>query len=341
MRIAIVNNSDESKEIIRRVITSGTGNEIAWVASSGVEAVKKTAEDKPDIILMDLILPVIDGVETTGRIMKEHPCAILLVTKAVSDHSKIFEAMGKGALDAVRTPFVNKDGSVEGGDALLKKIDIISRLIGKNDRIKLARKDEKSTFPVPAYPMVVIGSSTGGPRILADVLSGLPTCLGASVVIVQHVDVQFVNGLVQWLDGQTSLKVVSAEENMRPEKDIVYIAETNDHLVVGSDLSFHYIAEPRDYPYRPSVDAFFLSARDYWPEKGVAVLLTGMGRDGAKGLLELRTSGWYTIAQNKKTSAVYGMPKAAAELNAALEILPAEKIAAAIIKQIKDRCLHK
>jgi two-component system, chemotaxis family, response regulator WspF len=122
---------------------------------------------------------------------------------------------------------------------------------------------------------------------------------------------------------------------MTPEVNTIYIAGTNDHLVIGSDLAFHYVVEPKDNPYRPSVDAFFLSIVQHWPGKGVAVLLTGMGRDGAQGLLELRKAGWHTIAQDEKTSVVYGMPKAAAQIDAAREILPIEKIAEAVMRQIK------
>ena len=340
MRIAIVNNTNASVEIIRRVIASRPGNEIAWVASNGAKAVEKTAGDKPDLILMDLILPVMDGVHAIGKIMKEHPCAILIVTAVVSDHSRVFNAMGKGALDAVGTPVLDAKGNVKGGEELLKKIEIIARLIGKDNRQAINGTTVPAASPGSACPMVVIGSSTGGPRILTDIFSGMPAKLGASIVIVQHVDVQFVNGLIEWLSGYTRLKVVLAETGMRPEIDKVFIAGTNDHLIIGPDLAFHYTAEPKDYPYRPSVDTFFLSVKNYWPEKGVAVLLTGMGRDGARGLLELRKAGWHTIAQNEKTSAVYGMPKAAAELQAAIEILPVEKIANAIIKRIKNREGH-
>ena len=340
MHIAIVNNSDESIEIIRRVIASRPGNEIVWVASNGAEAVKKNAGDKPDLILMDLILPVLDGIHATRKIMKENPCAVLIVTAAVSNHSKVFSAMGEGALDAVGIPFFDANGRLKGEEELLRKIDIIAKLIGKDNRKAINGTTVQTVSPGPVCPMIVIGSSTGGPRILADVLSGMPSKLGASIVIVQHVDVQFVDGLIEWLNGYTELKVVLAEPDMRAEIDKVFIAGTNDHLVIGPDLAFHYTAEPKDYPYRPSVDTFFLSVKKYWPEKGVAVLLTGMGKDGAKGLLELRKAGWHTIAQNEKTSAVYGMPKAAAELKAAIEILPVENIADAIAKHIKNREGH-
>jgi two-component system response regulator WspF len=152
---------------------------------------------------------------------------------------------------------------------------------------------------------------------------------------VQHVDIQFAASLVDWLSGQTNVRVTLAKAGARPEKNTVHVAGTNDHLVIGHDLAFHYVPEPKDCFYRPSVDTFFRSLVRSWPRKGVAVLLTGMGNDGARGLRELRDAGWHTIAQDRDTSVVYGMPKAAAELNAAIEILPIEKIADAILKRIK------
>ena len=148
-------------------------------------------------------------------------------------------------------------------------------------------------------------------------------------------DVQFAPGLATWLNNQTPLAVVLAQEGMRPAPDTVLVAGTNDHLVIGADLACHYTPDPRDYPYRPSVDAFFLSLEHYWPRPGLAVLLTGMGKDGAQGLAALRQAGWHTIAQDKETSVVYGMPAAAAELDAAIEILPIGRIAAAIGQRIE------
>jgi len=335
MRIAIVNHNDKSLDIVRRVVSTMFGNKIVWTAKNGREAVEKTASDRPDLLLMNLTLPVLDGIHAIGRIMKENPCAILIVTDEVKDYSRIFEAMGKGALDAVAVPVEDINGNIVGGDDLIKKIEIISRLIGNDSRPKKGTKHKPQAFSLSDTPMIVMGSSTGGPRALADILSRMPEKLGVSVVVVQHVDAQFADGLVSWLGGQTKLKVELAKEGMHPEIDKVFVAGTDDHLVLGSDIAFHYTKEPEDYPYRPSVDTFFLSLKNNWPAKGIAVLLTGMGRDGAKGLLELRKAGWHTIAQNEKTSAVYGMPKAAVELGAALQVLPVEKIADAIIKRLK------
>jgi two-component system, chemotaxis family, response regulator WspF len=336
MRIAIVNNNVVATDILRTVVSYNPGYEIVWTASNGTEAVEKTAHDKPDLILMDLNLPVMEGIQAIQLIMKENPCAILIVTDEVPKHtSKVFEAMGKGALDAQSTPAIDPGGNIRGGEELLKKIAMIERLIGKErSNGKNEQMVKKSAFQ-SLQSMIAIGSSTGGPKALTEIVSHMPDTVNVPVVIIQHVDVQFVNGLADWLSNHTKLKVSLAKEGMAPEVNTIYVAGTNDHLVIGEDLAFHYVAEPRDNPYRPSVDAFFLSVAHHWPGKGIAVLLTGMGRDGAQGLLALRKVGWHTIAQDEKTSVVYGMPKAAAQIDAAKEILPIEKIADAVMRQIK------
>jgi two-component system, chemotaxis family, response regulator WspF len=332
MKIAIVNDSLIEVEVLRRIIVVTPEHEIAWIARDGAEAVAKCAQDTPDLVLMNLVMPVMDGVEATRRIMSNYPCAILVVTSSVGINSaKVFEAMGYGALDAINTPTIGTNGDTKGGEELLKKINKIAILIGKApSNLKSKIQNPKSLVP----PLIAIGSSTGGPQAIATILSSLPENLGAAVAIVQHVDVEFAPGLADWLSHQTRLPVSLASANSSLEAGKVVIAATNDHLVLQSNLTLQYTKEPQDYPYRPSVDRFFDSVAEHWPAKGIAVLLTGMGKDGAKGLLALRAAGWHTIAQDQASSVVYGMPKAAAQLGAAVEILPVDAIANAFVKHL-------
>jgi len=332
MRIAIVNDLIMTVEALRRVLISVSEYEIAWIAYNGAEAVEKCEKDRPDLILMDLIMPIMDGVQATATIMKNTPCPILVVTATVTGNAaKVFEAMGFGALDAVCTPVFGANGRIEGKDELIRKINTIKKFIGKNGPSAKA-ESSGNISSLQTCPLVAIGCSTGGPKALADILSNIPGNIGASIVIVQHVDVQFAKGLADWLNEQSKLKVTIAEEGSQPEKDTVYIAETNDHLVITPELTFNYTVEPANYPYRPSVDTFFQSLDKNWPRKDCAILLTGIGQDGAKGLASLMNSGWHTIAQDEKTSVVYGMPKKAAELGAAKEILPLDKMVDAITR---------
>jgi two-component system, chemotaxis family, response regulator WspF len=325
MRIAIVNDTLIALEALRRVIVSAPEYEIAWTARDGAEAVSICAKDTPDLILMDLLMPQMDGVEATRKIMTHSPCAILLVTSTVTGNAaKVFEAMGYGALDAINTPILGFNGDAQGGTELLAKIGKIARLIGKSAPPTASKSYQfRSSTP----PLVAIGSSTGGPQALATLLSGLPADFRGAIAIAQHVDAEFAPGLAEWLNSQCKLPVSLAIANYPLEAGKIVLAATNDHLILQQNLTLNYTREPQDYPYRPSVDTFFESIATNWPGKGIGVLLTGMGRDGAKGLLALRSKGWHTIAQDRTTSVVYGMPKAAAELGAAVEILPLEAIA--------------
>lgn len=338
MRIAIVNDLMPAVETLRRTLQEVPGCEIAWIAQNGLEAVEKCAADVPDLILMDLLMPVMDGAESTRKIMQESPCPILVVTSTVDKNvAKVFEAMGQGALDAVNLPTLGHDAEAQKSRAaLLKKIRTVCKLRGlPSYKEKIISSPSASQVNVPT--LIAIGSSTGGPKALAEVLSRVQTTCEAALVIVQHVDESFSSGLVKWLSYQSPLPVELAVRGRRPEKGRVYIAGTNDHLVLTSGLTFSYTAEPIESVYRPSVDAFFLSIAAHWPNTGMALLLTGMGRDGASGLAVLRKKGWHTVAQDESTSVVYGMPKAARELNAAVEILPIDKIGPAIMNFLRKK----
>ncbi len=331
MRIAIVNDMLMAVEALRRVIISADGLQVAWIARTGVEAVARCAEDRPDLILMDLIMPEMDGVEATRRIMAKTPCAIVVVTANVNDHaSKVFEAMGAGALDAVNTPALGGLGDRDDAKALLAKIETIARLIGKPDIRRSEAKGHLSHLSSGSHttPLVVIGASAGGPAALAKVLSGLTADFPAGVGIVQHVDAQFAPGLANWLSSQTPLKVRMAESGDHPEAGTVLLAAKPLHLVLTSGGRWDFQHAPADCAHCPSVDVLFESVAAHGKGLVVGVLLTGMGRDGAAGLLSLRQHGHHTIAQDQATSAVYGMPKAAAQLKAATEILALDKIAA-------------
>jgi chemotaxis response regulator CheB len=166
------------------------------------------------------------------------------------------------------------------------------------------------------------------------VLAGLPNNFSAPIVVIQHVDQQFSASMAEWLNQQSKLPVRLAKEHDCPRAGTVLLAGTNDHLLLKAPDRLGYAAEPKDYVYRPSVDVFFQSVNLHWPGKAAGVLLTGMGRDGALGLKEMRTKGHYTIAQDQATSAVYGMPKAAAAMNAAVDILPLENIASKLVSAL-------
>lgn len=329
MKIAIVNDMAMAVEALRRVLALRPEHRIIWVAENGAQAVQRCAELRPDLVLMDLLMPVMDGVEATRRIMAETPCAILLVTANMGiNTARIFDAMGHGALDVVDTPALVGSDLRAGAAPLLAKIEIIGKLIGDSVPVSAmvarAASAKRGTRP---QPLVAIGASAGGPAALATLLRGLPADFPAAVVIVQHVDEQFAAGMAEWLGQHSVLPVQVAREGDRPTRGAVLLAATNDHLRLVTSERLAYTPIPQEYVYRPSVDVFFHSACALWPGDVVGVLLTGMGRDGALGLKALRDQGHHTIAQDRASCAVYGMPRAAAALDAAVDVLPIDAIA--------------
>lgn len=349
MKIAIVNDLSIAIAVLRKVVQSVPDYQVIWTAKDGAEAVDRCAQNPPDLILMDLLMPVMDGVEATRRIMKTSPCGILIVTASTEKHvERVYEAMCHGALDAVDTPVLNGASTAEGG-SLLAKMATLRKLLKPTTTTNKAKSPllsksstksssvEHSSLWSSAPPLIAIGSSTGGPKALATVLTRLPIGFKAAIAVVQHVDAQFSAGFVSWLDQQIALPVRVAKAGEALEPGTVLVAGTNDHLYVKSDLTLGYTKNPIDYPYRPSVDVFFKSLAEHWTRRGTAVLLTGMGRDGAEGLGALRERGWHTIAQDKESCVVYGMPKAAAELNAAMEVLSPEVIATTLLQVSKSK----
>jgi two-component system, chemotaxis family, response regulator WspF len=343
MRIAIVNDMPLAVEAMRRVLATDARHTLAWIARDGAEAVAKCSADTPDLVLMDLIMPVMDGVEATRRIMAATPCAILVVTATVQGNAtRVYEALGAGALDAVQTPAFGKDSGM-----LLVKLDLLEKRIMARQvplapaslRSATVRGFAPSDAPQSSASWLIgIGASAGGPAAVAKVLSGLPKDFPGAIVVVQHIDSAFSSGLISWLAGECGLPVVPALHGTILRPGHVYVAGGDRHLVIDQAGGLAQTDEPKGGIYLPSIDVFLNSMALNWRKAGTGVLLTGMGRDGARGLLDLRSAGFVTITQDRATSSVYGMPKAAAELNAATHVLPLDLISVQL-RQFGRDCL--
>jgi two-component system response regulator WspF len=331
MRIGIANDSPTAAEALRRVVSASGAHRVAWIARNGLDAVRLCVDLPPDLVLMDLSMPELDGVEATRQIMQRAPCAILVVTAAPQDNvNGVFRALGAGALDVTATPVLL--GQPGGEAALLAKIRTIGKLIGgtRDDIAPVARFSGASGGEAVTH-LVAIGASTGGPMALAKLLSRWQPPADTTVVVVQHIDAAFADQMAKWLGDQVSVPVRAIAGGDAPEGGIIQLARTNDHLYLTPGGRFCYDNHPRDEIYRPSIDVFFRSVALHWERAATGVLLTGMGRDGAIGLLALRRAGKTTIAQDEASSAVYGMPKAAAELGAAEKILALDSISHALL----------
>jgi len=338
VRIGIVNDMPMAVEALRRALIVSGEHQIVWTAENGAIAVSRAARETPELILMDLIMPVMDGVEATRKIMRSNPCNILLVTASVSGNSgKVFEAMGAGALDVVATP-VTGTGNHGGTPELLRKIDRIAKISRATPRLKpdLPATPAKSaaTAKNKQKNLIAIGSSTGGPQALLQILTRFPADFPVSVVVIQHMDKKFTDGLANWLNSQVHFKVKVLDEGERPKVGTVLIPSTDDHVLMNKDTTLTYSPEPRDNYYHPSVDVFFKSLASHWNGNCLGVILTGMGRDGAEGMLALKQNGHYPIAQDRKSSVVFGMPKAAIDAGAIYEVLPLHEIGTRTVELI-------
>ncbi len=322
MRIGILDEARRA-ELLKRAILLGAEHEVSWLADSEAALAEQCAATVPDLVLVNVDLRSVDGLAATRRLVRDARSAVLVTVAGQADPARVFEAIGHGALDAIA---LNDAADVAAIAAvLLPKIAAMARWIGKSGAKSAApAADDRGAT---CHRLIAIGASAGGPAALSVVLGGLPRTLPAAIVVVQHLGEDFTEGVVEWLQRSTTLEVRVAREGDRPAAGTVLVAGGNDHLIFKSAGRLGYTAEPRDKIYRPSIDVFFQSVCRLWRGSAVGVLLTGMGRDGAQGLQSLRAQGYHTIAQDEATCAVYGMPKAAAALNAAVDILPLDRIA--------------
>jgi two-component system response regulator WspF len=329
MRIGLVNDLPIALEALRRTVARMPGAVVAWTAMDGAEAVARCATDRPDIVLMDLIMPVMDGVEATRRIMRETPCPILVVTATVTGNAaRVFEALGAGALDAIDTPNLTDPAGIERLCKRIQSIVRLSRPAVASSAVLVSATPSTGAQPLPTPAL--LGASTGGPQALRRVLMSWPKPLPFAAVIVQHLDAAFVPGLAEWLGRECHHMVRVAEAGQPARPGTVYIAGGTQHVLLDAKCVFRQQAGAASDLHQPSVDALFESAARAGLEPGVAALLTGMGSDGARGLLALRRAGWKTIAQDQETSVVWGMPGAAAQSGAAARVLGVDQVGAAI-----------
>jgi two-component system, chemotaxis family, response regulator WspF len=328
LRVAIVDDLALARAVLRRIIDGMPDCQLAWEAANGAEALAKVRADKPDVLLMDLVMPEVDGVSATKQIMTASPLPIIIVTSSVNSNlSRVYEALSHGGLDAVNTPTFDPQGNLHGEGPLVSKLAAIAR-----------SRQRSAPAPIPASvscssggidsKIVAIGASTGGPDAVARVLADLGK-IDAPIIIVQHIGHEFTAGLASWLTTRVGRPVTLARDGARPEAGTIILAGGDLHLTIVQG-QYRLSAEPRELCYCPSVDRTFESL----PGSGAAALLTGMGADGARGLLSLRHRGWHTIAQDEATSVVFGMPKAAIAIGAATEVLPIAAIGHALRRAI-------
>jgi two-component system response regulator WspF len=351
--VGIVNDSADTLVRLKRIVRETPGFHVVWTARGTDLALLQHRAHTAQMVLLDVSLS--DGPATVARLIALHPCVVLLVTDdPAGKRQLIFEATGNGAQDAIATPASDKPADTH---ELHRKLVMLGRLPHFNLPANAAAVLPPGSAALPYRPSVVpqdrplssdppaviigIGASTGGPQALATILHALPAELEASIVVVQHMDEQFVPGLQQWLRNVCTLPVELAVEGDALRGGTVLLAHTQNHLVLESgpagSVTVRYTTQPEESAHRPSVDVFFDSlARLSTSRACCGVLLTGMGRDGAQGLLRLRGRGVLTIAQDQESSAVYGMPQAAMAAGAVDAATPLTDIAGRLVEFIRN-----
>jgi two-component system response regulator WspF len=328
MQIAIANNPNTDHKMLTELIESGSDHEVIWTASTRADLIASHKNNAPDLLLLDTRLSSKPS-DCVQDIMNTSPCVILLMTSAVEgNEGAIFEAMRWGALDVAIIPASPKDK--DSCKDFMHKVDIMTTLAETRSTERKAEKPD-------AVSLVVIGASTGGPNAIRTILADIPGNFEGHIIIVQHIDAEFLPGLASWLNEHTELDVNVAKDGDSLEKGKVLIAQGPDDLIITKKRTLKYVKPESGSAFNPSINVFFNSCVTNLRETGVAVILSGMGKDGAEGMKAMIEAGWETIAQDEATSAIYGMPKEAAARGAAKHVLAEENIARAIL----DRTQHK
>lgn len=337
IKVLIVEDSLVAQQLLTHILNGEPGIQVIGTAATGDEAIKFVNKTKPDVITMDFYLPDANGLQVARQIMETKPVPIIIVsaTWTADQYSEAFSLMDAGAVGTMKRPPGPGHSEHESlAQELIQLVKSMSeiKVVRRSAKFK-AKQFEVAQIPFMMRRLVVIGASTGGPPVLDTILSQLPAHYPYPIVIVQHIAEGFLDGLVNWLQPKCKLKIQIAENNQPLEAGHVYIAPDHHHLAVTSQERLILSDAEPENGIRPSVCFLFRSVAKTYGSRAIGILLTGMGRDGAAGLHQMREQGAITIAQDQGTSAVFGMPNEAIKLGAAQFILPPDKIAQSLILQ--------
>ncbi len=334
IRILIADDSPFVRKALLRIFGSEPSMAVVGAARNGKEAVEKIVSLKPDVVTLDIMMPVIDGIETLKIIMESNPVPVLVLSQFTHEGAELtLKALELGAMDFV-------DKSTRGiMDFITLASEIVSkvRAIAHHKPKKLTCESSVLTGyrPRGTVDVVAIGASTGGPPALEMILRKLPREISFGILVVQHMPRGFTRPLAERLDSVCDIKVKEAEEGDRIEKGRALIAPSGLHMKVGKKRSLVNLdLEPLDLVHRPSVDVLFHSVAGAYGSRSLGVILTGMGSDGVKGMKDIKERGGITLAQDEATSVIFGMPKVAIQSGVVRKVVPLTEIAEEILKRV-------
>lgn len=348
IKVLLVDDSPVALKVLERILSVALDIKVVSTARNGKEGLDLIPRLQPDVVCTDLHMPVMDGLEFVREVMERYPRPILVVSVSVQEGSQnIFKLLDAGAVDVFAKPRSGVESEYEKKALeLVSKVRLIAgvrvfrrpatgakNIRGMEGEVKIASRFP--AFHASGFEVVAIGASTGGPQTLEAILSRLPANFPVPVICVQHIGDEFAQGFVEWVASFCRMKVRLAVSGEMPEAGTIYFPGAGAHLKIGNGGRFMSTQEPPYDGHRPSITLMFKSLAEFYKNRVLSVLLTGMGRDGAEGMREVSRAGGVTIAQNESTSIVYGMPKAAIELGAAKYVMTPEEIAKALVQILR------
>ena len=343
IRTLLIDDSPIVLNILKRILAQSQEIEVVGTAENGKEGIQKLKELDPDVVCTDLMMPVMDGLELTKEVMRNYPKPILVISSALEgkNQSNVFQLLEAGALEVFPKP---QGGSEKDYEGIRNKLESKIKLIHSIPVFKSREKNKPSEIqPINSnigqqklnnIRYLVIGASTGGPNAIQKILERLPENLSIPVICVQHITDGFIESLVTWLDQSTKLKVKIMEDNEVPISGRVYFPKDQRHLVIESNGNLKESREVSLNGHTPSINITFKSFATHRGSSTLGVILTGMGDDGASGLLSIKHMGGKTIGESEKTCVVYGMPRVAHEIGALDFQLPLDKITEKIMSLV-------
>lgn len=348
INVLVAEDSTVTRMFLVHLLESDPQIRVVDAVGDGQAALDFVKKSKPDVVLMDIHMPRMDGFEATRRIMETQPVPIVICSATASARDVViaFQAMEAGAIACIEKPLGREHGNFEAIAAqMLETVKLMSE-VKVVRRTARARSAPLTSSPAPAAPwqrpavkirVVGIGASTGGPPVLQTILAGLPKDFPVPVLVVQHIAQGFLAGMAEWLNQTTGLQVHIASHGTTALPGHVYLAPDDFHMGAGAGGGIVLTREEPENHLRPAVSFLFRTLAQAYGPNALAVLLTGMGKDGAAEMKLLRDTGAITIAQDQESSVVHGMPGTAIALGGATHVLPADKIAGALVALVNQR----
>lgn len=337
IKVLLVDDSQLTLKILQRILSTSSEIRVAGTAKNGKEALELIPKVNPDVICTDLHMPVMDGLALTKQVMEKYPKPILALSVSVREGSEnVFNLLEAGAVDIMQKPRGGVEADYERiGQELISKIKILSGVRVFRKYPKGAAAPPKALPPLQGKPvnLVVFGASTGGPQALQKILAVIPSNFPVPIICIQHIGDEFAKGFLDWLAPKCRAKVRMADSGEIPSPGSIYFPQPGNHLKIDPKGRLAYSNEQSPNGHRPSIDVMFSSAADYFGPAAMGILLTGMGKDGAAGLLAIARAGGITIAQDESSSIIFGMPKEAIRLGAAQYVLSPDEISRLLIEK--------